>query len=65
VCADGYDIGKDITLGGEGQEEKKKKKKTVTASQKCPSSPLFLKSVACKCMKAPMSEKYFSLSFDI
>ena len=61
ACADSSDIGKDITLRGEGQKEKEEEKKTVTASQKCPSFPLFLKSVACKCIKAPMSEKYFSL----
>lgn len=49
MSADGYDTGKAVKFGGEGQKEKKKKKKTVIASQKCSSSPLILKSVACKC----------------
>lgn len=48
MSADGYDTGKAVKFGGEGQKEKKKKK-TIIASQKCPSSPLILKSVACKC----------------
>jgi hypothetical protein len=50
VLADGYDRRKAVTITGYEQKEKKKKKKKKT-----------VKSVACKCMNAPISEKYFSL----